>query len=311
MDQSLQFKYRNGSKEESSRIIAIFKTTGGGTIAHLAIRVITIDGKKNRVVQEFVIDTVLDSQFHMILQGLTTDQADALDENLLRADPSANIGRKVMPKLVGGTVERKRTIEIGGLAFGVVFNALASAVPSLAPLVADIAKIKNPIWREAHEQSNPFFGSAAHRAQEVGGKAGTAFECEKLTLWIANEGTNPEFGIWFKDGKDTRPNRQTAHQKALGFARDFPANQGGGTMYVGPNGTIFTHFSPSLRHPGALQGQTYLELVIGELYKHELLSAEEAERLASHQSIMGQRGRRIDMSNFVGLMQANRLRASL
>lgn len=289
---NLKFTFRHRNKD--SKVFAVLRFVAGGTMAHLGIGLSAQDEEQGTIKQRINVDVVLDTQFHLLIDGMDGDQANEFAGYLLDHSDLKTVKREIVwSKRQDGKNTSHRVIDVPGQSFDTVFKALLAAVPVLAPLVEDLKSVDHPLWQIAYNEKNPFFGSASHRGCRHAGKEGVLFDFEQLSLWIANDGQNPEHWIFFKDSA-----------KTMKFVLMFPANNGGGTMHAWKDATALEFSAPVLANQ-----PLRLENTVNLLLSGGFLSIEEARKLATHQSLLGNGKRTLDMRPLIGTLRAKQLSA--
>lgn len=281
--------------EDGHAIKATFSMMGGGTIAHLDIKLSHVDEQTRPHHQQLSVDCVLDQQFHLLVTGLKPGQADQFARHLLDNSDLKTVERKIVySKNDAGKITDRRIFDVSGVAFNMAFAAITHAIPSLGKLFEQVSGINNPVWQAACTQANPFFGSANHSAKFCSGKSGIEFNFENCRVWVANDGQNPQHAVTFFSQK-----------KGMDFAIQFPANRGGGIMTLTPEGSMQFHFSAA---DDRLDGTTTkLEQTIDTLHRIGLISRAEAEMFATHQTLMGNGGARtLPMETLLQRLQHSR-----
>jgi len=268
---------------------------GGGALAHLEINLSSHDTEEGDSQQKIEVDFVLDQRFHIQIAGMDGDQANAFAKFMLENSDLDAVERRIRHfKQADGVIGERRVTDVAGQTFDLAMRALAAAVPSIMPLVEHMSKIDHPVWQSAYWQKNPFFGSDKHRALKLGGKDGVQFDFAKLSLWVANDGIDPDHWIVFRD-----------HQDAMRFVQYYPANKGGGTMHI-IDSKPYLQFGLGRPANGAANPENLMQ-TIQKLSDSGLVASAEVATLGTHLTLLGAGARTLDLRPLISRLKAREL----
>ncbi len=279
--QNFTFNHRHDDSKVDAKL-TIWPT---GTVVNLEINLSGNDDEQGALKQTIGIDVVLDNQFHVQVSGLDDEQAMEFASALLANGHLTKVEQhNTYRSGQDGKVVKSSNIDVAGQPFESVFQCLLAAMPVLAPLIDDLKLIDNPVWQAAWHQKDPFFGSANQKPVNFGGQSCVQYSFEKVSLLVSNDGNNPVHYLFIHD-KD----------KAIPFANFYPANAGGGIMHVIDGRTYFQFGG---MRSARLNGGSELDLdnTVNMLLRAQLLSPAEAEKFVTHQSILGNGSRKLQLS---------------